>query len=71
MKNTQYLYGIEPKELENKLYFEALRHKRDSGVRLYRKLFLDHDKTEEAHIQMFYVAKALKHTEKLIEEITA
>lgn len=68
MHSTQYLYGIDPAELENKFYFEALEYKRQSGIKLYRLLFLNHDRTDEEDKRMFYVEKALRHTEKLIGE---
>lgn len=68
MHNTSYLYGLQPNELEDMFYFDALKHKKHMGTRLYRKLFLKHDKTTEDETQMFWVAKALKHTEKLLEE---
>ena len=68
MKTTQYIYGIDPDELENKYYFEALQYKKEEGIKLYRKLFLKHNKTEDDTTQMFWVAKGLDHTEKLLDE---
>tara|TARA_R110000772_G_scaffold29667_1_gene73976 strand:- start:34 stop:243 length:210 start_codon:yes stop_codon:yes gene_type:complete len=68
MKTTKYLYGIEPWDLEDKLYFAALKYKKEKGTRLYRSLFLNHERTEEEEKQMFYVAKALRHTQKLLDE---
>jgi len=71
MKKTIYLYGIFPSELEDKEYFEALKFKEISGIKLYRTLFLKHDKTKEENDRMFYVNKAVQHTQKLLDERTA
>jgi len=71
MKSTNYLYGILPEELENKMYFEGLVYKREAGVKLCRELFLKHNKTEEDYDRMFFVNKSVEHTEKLLEERTA
>lgn len=70
MHNTQYIYGIDAAELENKFYFDALRHKLDAGRKLYRELYdKKADITEDDQKRMFYVAKALEHTENLISEL--
>jgi len=71
MKKTEYLYGIQPKELDNKGYFKALEYKKTAGMKLYRSLFLKHDKTKEDSDRMFYVNKAIEHTRKLLDERTA
>jgi len=68
MKETEYLYGIQPKELDNKGYFKALEYKKIAGMKLYRSLFLKHDKTKEDSDRMFYVERAIKHTGKLLKE---
>ena len=68
MKQTNYLYGIEPSELDNKMYFEALSYKYDEGTKLFRKLYLNSERTEEEDVQMFYVAEAQKFTKKLLDE---
>jgi len=68
IKSTKYLYDIDSSDLEDKLYFDALEYKLEAGRRLYRELFLKHDKTKEEEDRMFYVAKAQRHTEKLLEE---
>jgi len=69
MHSTQFLYGIEPNELIGMKYINALAYKRDKGIELYRKLFLIPNRTEEEDERLFYVGKAVHHTEKLIEEI--
>ena len=68
MKSTQYLYGIRPVELENKMYFEALQYKYDACTALYRTLYLKHNKTEEEDVQMFHVERAQKFTKRLLDE---
>jgi len=69
MKNTKYLYSIDPQDLRGKEYTEALKYKKVAGERLYRELFLKHDKTEADHVRMHYIWKAIAHTEKLLEEM--
>jgi len=69
MKSTQYLYGIDAVELENKFYKEALQYKLDAGRRLFRELYHKQDKTKDEQDREFYVCKALEHTEKLIAEM--
>jgi len=70
MKKTLHIYGIEPKELEGMEYFAALLFKKEAGVKLYRQLFLKPDKTKEDSDRMFYVERAVRHTERLILERT-
>ncbi len=68
MKTTDYLYGINPNELEDKLYFDALRYKYHACTRLYRQLYLTPNKTEEQLVQLFHVGKAQAYTKKLLDE---
>jgi len=68
MKKTIYLYGIFPSELEDKGYFEALEYKKTAATKLYRSLFLKPDKTKKDNDRMFYVNKAIQHTQKLLDE---
>jgi len=68
MNTTNYLYGIEVEELDNKFYFEALQYKLEKGKLLYKELYLSNDNTREVQDRMFYVYQALEHTEKLIQE---
>jgi len=68
MKTTNYLYNIDACDLEDKLYYDALKYKLEAGRKLYRELFLKHDRIKEEDDRMFYVAKAQRHTERLLEE---
>ena len=68
MKTTEYLYGIQPKELKDMLYFDALQYKYDACTRLFRKLYLTDRKTDEQNLQLWHVTKAQEHTKSLIEE---
>jgi len=68
MKTTQYLYGIEASELDNKFYFEALSYKVDKGGALYKKLYMTENRNKEEDDRMFYVLRALDKTRELIEE---
>lgn len=68
--STFYLYGITPQDLIGKEYFEALEFKKEQGTNLYRRLY--HTRRDNAEdVQMHYVLKALKHTQKLLDERTA
>ena len=70
MKTTQYLYGIEPVELENKFYLEALKYKLESGMKLHKEIYLSNSSYgSEEHNRLFYVQKAIAHTRKLINEL--
>ena len=68
IKSTQYLFGIDAIDLEDKLYFTALNYKLIAGRRLYRELYMIKNPTKEEEDRMFHVAKALKHTESLLED---
>lgn len=70
MQTTEYLYGIKIIELEGLLYFDALEYKKTNAKMLYEKLYDIKVKTEEEEIRMFYVYKAIAHTEKLLRERT-
>jgi len=65
---TKYLYNICPIELENKLYFDALAYKLEAGRKLYKELYYIKSRTEEECIRLFYIRKAILHTEKLLSE---
>ena len=66
--NTQYLFGINPSELENKFYFEALQYKIDAAKKLHRCLYELRNPTPCELDRKFYVIKALRHTERLMED---
>ena len=68
MKTTQYLYGIEPEELDNKYYFEALKYKLEVGSKLYKSLYKIKKQTKEESDRTFWVLDAIDHTRKLIKE---
>ena len=65
MKSTQYLYGLDPKDIAELPHLKALKLKRTSGKNLYIELY----KSGEDDERRFYVEKALRHTEVLIKEI--
>jgi len=70
-KSTQYLYGIDPLELENKFYKEALQYKLDSAKKLHVELYgKDRTYGSDIHKRLFYVQKAIKHTEMLLYELS-
>lgn len=66
--STQYLYSIKKQELENKFYFEALRYKLEAGKRLQKQLYLAEEDSEYNRVRLFFVEKAIRHTNKLINE---
>lgn len=66
MKNTtQYLYGIDPKELIGMEYKAALEYKKAKAKELFAHLFI-HNKDAD---RQFYVWKAREHTDNLLEEL--
>ncbi len=70
MRTTQYLYGINPSELENKMYFEALQYKHEAGKKLFKDLYYTKNRDEKQEIRYHYVIKAINHTKDLLEERT-
>lgn len=68
MLGTKYLYNIEPEELDDKLYYEALSHKLHHAKELCNELYYNPRKTYLEQVQLFMVRKAIKHTIGLIEE---
>ena len=68
--NTHYLYGITPQDIEDMKYYDALEYKKQQGNKLYKALYYSR-RNEREDVQMHYVAKALNHTQKLIDERTA
>jgi len=69
VKKTEYLYGITTEELEEKMYFEALKFKVEAGMKLYKELLSKPcDYGSKEAVRIFYVEKALSHTRKLLEE---
>lgn len=66
MKSTVYLYNVEPSELSEMKYKDALEYKVKNGKILYNELwFSDRDPKRK-----FHVLKAVRHTEKLLFELT-
>ena len=70
MKTTEYLYELDKASLEKMLYFDALQYKINCARRLWNKLNIESrvDHSFELNERMFYVWKAWKHTERLLEE---
>jgi hypothetical protein len=70
MRSTEYLYELDLESLEKMKYFEALRYKANCAKRLYTKLEKEKvfNNSFELQERIFYVYRAWKHTEKLINE---
>lgn len=68
MRTTEYLYNITPESLEYLYYYEALKYKHEHARLLYQDLYYTPKKTWEEHVRMFFVEKAIRHTEELIKE---
>lgn len=66
--STMYLFGIEPHELEDMSYPLALRYKKDMGKELYY-LLADVEPEFQDEVRMFWILDAIKHTEKLLNEL--
>ena len=65
MNSTAYLYGVNPKSFKDLPYKDALIYKYKAGKILKFKL-TQQDTTDN---RIDKVEKALKHTEKLLEEL--
>ena len=70
MKKTEYLYELDGLMLSKMYYFDGLQYKANCAKRLWNKLNAEQstNKSFELHERMFYVWKAWKHTEGLIDE---
>ena len=64
MKKTEYLFGIQPEELDGKEYWEALQYKLDNALILFKGLYVSKEDTDRE----FWVSKAMRHTQKLLNE---
>jgi len=70
MKTTEYLYELDIASLREMKYFDALQYKANCAKRLWNKLNNERVTINsfELHERMFYVWKAWKHTEELLNE---
>ena len=66
-KSTNFLYGCNPGDFSSLVYKEALAFKKESGKRLLKVLVRDENMTNTKRINA--VLKAIKFTEKLLDEI--
>lgn len=64
MKSTKYLFNIEPEELDDLTYWDALDYKLAKGWDLFIDLYNNKHDPE----RLFYVNKAVEHTRELKEE---
>ena len=76
MKNTtKYLYDIEPEELEDMMYLDALEYMVKSATTLMAKLvkkskdmFYGSEEHEKIYTRYCEVCRAKKHNEDLLEQ---
>ena len=70
MKKTEYLYELDIQSLENMLYFDGCQYKANCAKRLWNKLDKESNTNHsfELRERMFYVWKAWKHSEGLVNE---
>ncbi len=77
MRKTLYLYGIQPKSLEGMEYFQALQYKLDNAKQTFRDLYTmpeeerdkkSREELKEISDRLFFVQKAIVHTENLLKE---
>lgn len=66
-KSTNYLYGCNPGDFASLIYKDALSFKKQSGKKLLKVLVRDENMTNTKRINA--VLKAIKFTEKLMDEI--
>ena len=79
MKSTRYLYDIEPSELEQMEYREALEYKQAMAKKLLHRIAnesdqlfktgSDRDRLQQLWNRQKNVYDAMIHTERLIEEL--
>ena len=67
--STQYLYNIQPTELADMLYPEALQFKIDSAKLLLSQLYEPHF-TERDIVHISAVYRAIKFNEALLKELS-
>lgn len=67
-KSTQYLYNIDPSELTNMPYKEALEYKRFCANELVKRLIKPHF-TERNDVRLNAVLKARSFNDKLLKEL--
>ncbi len=77
MKKTLYLYGIKAKSLEGMEYFQALQYKLDNAKETFKELYnitnaerenKTREELKEISDRLFFVQKAIVHTEHLLGE---
>lgn len=68
MKTTNYLYDIEPSILKGLEYETALKVKLNAGKDLLSRLVQVHYDLRDDE-RVYEVYKAIRHTEKLLEEL--
>lgn len=66
-KSTNYLYGCNPGDFASLVYKDALSFKKQSGKKLLKVLVRDENMANTKRINA--VLKAIKFTEKLMDEI--
>ena len=67
--STEYLYGIKLESFWDLPYSKALEYKWHNGNKLYEELLkIGPNQSFWEREREFYVAKALKHTKKLLSE---
>ena len=70
MRTTEYLYELNLDTLSKMLYFDGLQYKVNCAKRLWNKLERESEtnKSFDMHERKFYVWKAWKHSERLLNE---
>lgn len=64
MKSTKYLFNIEPEELDDLNYWEALDYKLKHALELFGDLYT----SKRDDVRLFHVNKAIEKTRELKEE---
>ncbi len=68
MRDTQYLYGINPKDFADLTYKEALNRRIESAQNLLRELLEEHYQTRD-YARIGEIHKAVSFNEKLLKEL--
>lgn len=69
-RSTQYLYGIDPSEIRDMRYEDALEYKLNHAKDLFARMTMDRMvKSYEDEERLHYVYKAMRHTQNLLKEL--
>ena len=69
LTETEYLYGVKVEEFKSLRYETALKFRLKHGKDLYLELYYLKKRDYDEEVRFFRVGKAVRHNEKLLNEI--